>query len=59
MPLLETIPDIEEPSSGVFGAIIDACREQGFEQGYEKARRESLSALIPLAETVILPRPPV
>ena len=40
---------IDDPT-GVFGAVIDAYREEAYESGYDRASRDVLDSLVGIAE---------
>ena len=39
--------------AGVFGALFDVYREQGYERGYERAIQDVLASLVSLTETYL------
>ena len=46
-------PDVQtdaDQAGSIFGALIEVYREQGFEQGYQKAMNDVLRSLVHLTE---------
>lgn len=52
--VMEATPEAE---AGVFGALFDVYREQGFDCGYRQAIRDVLASLVTVTEAYLRSRP--
>lgn len=52
--VIEALPETE---AGVFGALFDVSREQGYERGYRRAIQDVLASLVTVTEAYLRARP--